>query len=165
MRTLAGSLGVEVDLAVATDRINRRQASRLVKRIVEECWGATRVAVLGLTYKPFTPVAEEAFGVHLARELLAAGLSVSAYDPSCDNELPGIDRADPRRPPWRRRMSSWWQRPGPNSHSSRSSAHRSSSTTGGIVPTGALSPSARIFYQVSGPRLARGSCCEHGRNT
>jgi UDPglucose 6-dehydrogenase len=94
MRSLAASLGVEADLAVATDRINRRQAGALVKKIVDRAGMATRVAILGLTYKPFTPVAEEGFGVHLANELLSAGLSVSAYDPRAVIDLPGVDRTD-----------------------------------------------------------------------
>ncbi len=94
LRSLAASLGVEADIAVATDRINRRQAGVLVQRIVRRTSKVARVAILGLTYKAFTPVAEEAFGVHLARELVLAGLSVSAYDPRAVVELPGVERAD-----------------------------------------------------------------------
>jgi UDPglucose 6-dehydrogenase len=94
MRSLASSFGVQADLATATDRINRRQAAALVARILDQAGNAARVAILGLTYKPFTPVTEEAFGVLLAGELLAAGLAVSAYDPKAVVELPGVERAD-----------------------------------------------------------------------
>lgn len=91
MRALAVSVGVEADLSVATDRINRRQASVLARRI-GAIGGVRRVAILGLTYKPFTPVAEESFGLALAGELLAIGLAVSAYDPKAIAELPGLER-------------------------------------------------------------------------
>ena len=92
LRALAGSLGVEADLAIATDRINRRQARALVERIVDRAGKKAKVAILGLTYKAFTPVAEEGFGVLLAEELLSEGFSVSAYDPRAIVELPAVDR-------------------------------------------------------------------------
>ncbi len=91
-RALAHSLGVEADLAIATDRINRRQTRLLVERIINQAGKEARVAILGLTYKPFTPVTEEGFGALLARELLSEGLSVSAYDPRAIVELDGVHR-------------------------------------------------------------------------
>lgn len=94
MRSLAASFGVQADLAEATDRINRRQAGALAARIFEYAGSGARVAVLGLTYKPFTPVAEEAFGVLLAGELLAREIAVAAYDPKAIVELAGVDRAE-----------------------------------------------------------------------
>ena len=94
LRALAGSLGVEADLAIATDRINRRQTRALVERIIDRAGETARVAILGLTYKVFTPVTEEGFGVLLARELLSEGFSVSAYDPRAIVELAGLDRTE-----------------------------------------------------------------------
>ena len=93
-RALANSLGVEADLAIATDRINRRQTRSLVERIIDQAGKNATVAILGLTFKAFTPVVEEAFGLLLARELLSEGISVSTYDPSAIVELAGVDRAE-----------------------------------------------------------------------
>jgi UDPglucose 6-dehydrogenase len=93
-RALASSLGVEADIAVATDRINRRQTRALVGRIIDQAGKIVKVAILGLTYKAFTSVAEEAFGVSLAQELLSEGLSVSAYDPRAIVELNGVHRTE-----------------------------------------------------------------------
>ena len=93
-RALANSLGVEADLAIATDRINRRQTRSLVERIIDQAGKNATVAILGLTYKAFTPVVEEAFGLLLARELLSEGISVSTYDPSAIDELAGVDRTE-----------------------------------------------------------------------
>lgn len=78
---LARSLGFEADIAVATDAVNRRQAAWLISRLHSQVAVRNRVAVLGLSYKPFTPVVEEAFGLLVANELAATGYEVAAYDP------------------------------------------------------------------------------------
>jgi UDPglucose 6-dehydrogenase len=76
---LARSLGTSAELAETTDRMNRREVERLLARIgpVE----GVRAAVLGLAYKPDTPVVEEAAGIEIARALSAAGARVRAWDP------------------------------------------------------------------------------------
>jgi len=73
--------GVEASLAESTDRVNRRQVELLRSRILELLPEDGTVAVLGLSYKPETPVVEEAQGVQLARALASAGHSVVVYDP------------------------------------------------------------------------------------
>ena len=83
---------MEADLAIATDHINRRQSRLLVRKILDCAGKARKIAVLGLTYKAFTPVAEEGFGALLAVELLSEGLFVSAYDPRAVVDLCGVDR-------------------------------------------------------------------------
>jgi UDPglucose 6-dehydrogenase len=76
---LARSLGTSAEMAETTDRLNRREVDRLLARIgpVEDL----EVAVLGLAYKPDTPVVEESAGLGIARALAAAGARVRAYDP------------------------------------------------------------------------------------
>jgi nucleotide sugar dehydrogenase len=81
---LARSLGLEADIAVATDAVNRRQVPRLISRIRAQVPEGSRIAVLGLSYKPSTPVVEESFGLLVANELAAAGYDVAAYDPAGD---------------------------------------------------------------------------------
>ncbi len=79
---LARSLGVTADIAEATDAINRRQVDRLATRLVGRVPAGGRVAILGLSYKPDTPVVEEAFGMGLAAALVEAGLAVDVHDPA-----------------------------------------------------------------------------------
>jgi UDPglucose 6-dehydrogenase len=77
----AAHCGGRADLALAADAINRRQVERL-KRLVEQfVTPDRRVAILGLAYKPDTPVADASQGVILANLLAEAGLTVTAYDP------------------------------------------------------------------------------------
>lgn len=77
------------DLAVATDRINKRQVKRLVRYALDD--KADPVGVLGLSYKPGTHVTEESAGVQLAEDLVAQGKEVWVYDPAVTREnLPDL---------------------------------------------------------------------------
>lgn len=77
---LAKSLGASADIAEATDRINRRQTEQLADKIYHVVGGRGTVAILGLAYKPNTPVCEESAGVHLANLLCKRGVPVVVYD-------------------------------------------------------------------------------------
>lgn len=78
---LARLVEANADIAEATDRVNRRQIDRLVA-VVEANLGPRRcVAILGLSYKPETPVVDEATGVELASRLAGAGVETIVYDP------------------------------------------------------------------------------------
>ena len=83
----AARAGTRAEIATATDAINRRQVDRVV-RIV--CSRATprrdRIGVLGLSYKPDTPVVEESQGVLLANRLAAAGYATTVFDPAALGE-------------------------------------------------------------------------------
>ncbi len=84
---IAKELGIEANIASTTDSMNRAVADKVVARlrpIIRE--GAT-VAVLGLSYKPFSHVIEESQGVYVAKALSKAGARVVAYDPM-SNEMP-----------------------------------------------------------------------------
>lgn len=81
LATLARSLGLRADVAEATDTINRRQVDRIVGLVQRLAGAATDVAVLGLSYKPDTPVVEESQGVMIARALAQAGHAVFIADP------------------------------------------------------------------------------------
>lgn len=78
---LGRRLGVACDLAEATDRINDHQVERLIGAVEALVEPGRRVAVLGLSYKPHTPVIEESQGVALARFLVENGYRVTAHDP------------------------------------------------------------------------------------
>lgn len=82
---MARALGTSAELAETTDRLNRREVERLVERI-GDVRGRT-VTVLGLAYKPDTPVMEESAGALLAGALADRGARVVAYDPAAGGEL------------------------------------------------------------------------------
>jgi UDPglucose 6-dehydrogenase len=79
---LGRTLGVRCDLAEATDAINDHQIQRLIGAVQAHSTPGQRVGVLGLSYKPDTPVVEESQGVALAAQLSAEGYLVTVYDPA-----------------------------------------------------------------------------------
>jgi UDPglucose 6-dehydrogenase len=78
---LGRKLGVNTDLAEATDRINNHQLQRLIGAVAACADPGQPVAVLGLSYKPDTAVVEESQGIALALALAALGYRVRAFDP------------------------------------------------------------------------------------
>jgi UDPglucose 6-dehydrogenase len=78
---VAHLVGGTADLALSTDAINRRQVSRLADTVRDMIPSGGTAAVLGLSYKPSTPVIEESQGVMLAKVLKDAGLEVVVHDP------------------------------------------------------------------------------------
>jgi UDPglucose 6-dehydrogenase len=90
----AESHGVDAALARTTDRKNRALAPHLLARLGVAVGPSTTVALLGLAYKPHTPVTEESQAMHLASALQARGARVLAHDPMADamspRELQGV---------------------------------------------------------------------------
>ena len=78
---LARSLGARADIAEATDKLNRHQIDRLAAATLRLLDGRSRVAVLGLSYKPETAVIEESQGVALAARLSEERREVYVHDP------------------------------------------------------------------------------------
>lgn len=77
----AKNCGVDAKIARATDEINQLQVPNLVKKTLKYLPENKAVAVLGLAYKPNTPVIEESPSVTLVEELLKNGVMVTVYDP------------------------------------------------------------------------------------
>ncbi len=77
----ARKLGARADVAEATDRINNYQIERLAGLVAKFAKAGTRIAILGLSYKPQTPVVEESHSVKLAAHLADAGYVVAVHDP------------------------------------------------------------------------------------
>jgi UDPglucose 6-dehydrogenase len=73
--------GVEATLAEATDAVNRRQTLRLTELVLDHLPDGGCAGILGLSYKPDTPVVEQSPGLLLARELSSRGVAVVVYDP------------------------------------------------------------------------------------
>lgn len=90
---IAKELGVEAQLAATTDSMNRSVAQKIVKRLRPMLRENATVAVLGLSYKPFSHVTEESQGVYIAKQLSKSGIRVVAFDPmSSDMALEEIRR-------------------------------------------------------------------------
>jgi len=86
--TLARSLGCAVPLAEATDTFNRQQTVMLADLVQSHLPDGGQVGILGLTYKPDTPVLDESPGLLLALELIGRGVSLRAFDPATLVGLP-----------------------------------------------------------------------------
>lgn len=78
---LARALGTGAGLAEETHAMNDRFVERAVNELQAIARGGGRIAVLGLAYKPHTPVTDESAGLKIARGLRARGVRVVAYDP------------------------------------------------------------------------------------
>jgi len=78
---IARELGVEAKLAETTDSMNRALAANVARRLESTIRKGCTVAVLGLSYKPYSHVTEESQGVYVATHLSKIGYRVVAFDP------------------------------------------------------------------------------------
>lgn len=68
-------------LASSTDRLNSELGERTVTKVADLCLPDHTAVVLGLSYKPGSPVLEGSAALRLAEGLLEHGVPVVAYDP------------------------------------------------------------------------------------
>lgn len=76
--------GLEIDLAVATDKVNQRQKGLLFRKLRAHLEGDVRgkkICVWGLAFKPKTDDLRESAALTLIDALLAEGAIVRAHDP------------------------------------------------------------------------------------
>jgi UDPglucose 6-dehydrogenase len=78
---LARGLGRPAALAEATDQVNRTRVGQLEEWVKSQLRDGACVGVLGLSYKPATPVVEESQSLELARRLADSGTPVVVHDP------------------------------------------------------------------------------------
>jgi UDPglucose 6-dehydrogenase len=78
----AESVGVKAELPITVHRANLSQVRRVIK-IIEQLKlnHNKKIGILGLSYKPDTPIVEESQSIMLARELSSKGYVVHVYDP------------------------------------------------------------------------------------
>jgi UDPglucose 6-dehydrogenase len=78
----AESVGVKAELPITVHRANLTQVGRVIK-IIEQLKlnHGKKIGILGLSYKPDTPIVEESQSIILARELSSQGYVVHVYDP------------------------------------------------------------------------------------
>jgi UDPglucose 6-dehydrogenase len=80
----ARELGLELELASTTDRVNSRQKGVLARKLRAALGGDLRgkkIAIWGLSFKPRTDDCRESPALALIDALLADGASVAAHDP------------------------------------------------------------------------------------
>jgi UDPglucose 6-dehydrogenase len=83
---IANGLGYQADLPKAIENFNRQLVGKLANRVYEHVSPGARIGILGLAYKPDTPVVEESQGILLANELARQGLKVMGFDPLANDE-------------------------------------------------------------------------------
>jgi nucleotide sugar dehydrogenase len=91
---LARTLGVKNEIAEATDRFNRTLPERFADKLVKLIKPGSTVAVLGLSYKPFSCVVEESQGVFLAQALSRNNYTVIGYDPLANENAKHVLKDD-----------------------------------------------------------------------
>jgi UDPglucose 6-dehydrogenase len=79
---LAQMLDVDSPLAEATNSANERRLETILAKVIRELSPGGTVGVLGLAYKPQTPVTEGSPGVALASALALQDRAVLVYDPA-----------------------------------------------------------------------------------
>lgn len=77
----ARKYGQAAKLAEATDEVNQLQIHHLKELVLKHLPADGKVAILGLAYKPNTPVIEESAAIKLIEELLGRGVKITVYDP------------------------------------------------------------------------------------
>jgi UDPglucose 6-dehydrogenase len=88
LSTAAERAGVGFPLATHVDFLNAGRTERLAE-IVQEA-GKGTVGILGMAYKPDTPVCEESAGLRLSERLLGLGRDIIVYDPLALDEARAV---------------------------------------------------------------------------
>ena len=78
---------MKAKLAETVDEVNRDQAARIVKMIEKislesgKIKSKIKISVLGLSYKPNTPIIEDSQAIDIVENLINKGYNVIVYDP------------------------------------------------------------------------------------
>lgn len=91
--------GVDISLLREVDRINQRQADRLLDKVRRALWvidGKT-ISVLGLAFKPETDDIREAASLKIVPALLAEGASIRLHDPQAMRNFQRVVAEQPER--------------------------------------------------------------------
>jgi UDPglucose 6-dehydrogenase len=81
LSTWSLEMGLNADLAIATQSINNRQPSVTFERVIKLLAKESLVLIIGLVYKPRTEVLEQSQSLELARNLKNKSHLVSIFDP------------------------------------------------------------------------------------
>jgi UDPglucose 6-dehydrogenase len=75
------TIGAPSRMPRTVDLFNAEHGRYVLRKILETAPVGSRIAILGLAYKPGTPIVDESFSLHLARWLAAEGREVTGWDP------------------------------------------------------------------------------------
>lgn len=89
----ARDYGNKAKISELVDEINEEQLSRIVHLAEEKLEKGDKVAILGLSYKPDTPIVEESQAVEIARTLVEKGYQVAVYDPQAMENVHRVEGA------------------------------------------------------------------------
>jgi len=93
-------LGVDFGILNEVAKINHEARRAVVDKVRDALWhlDGKRIGMLGLSFKPNTDDLREAASIDVARDLLADGAQVIAYDPVAGHQaarqVPGLELAD-----------------------------------------------------------------------
>lgn len=93
LQWFAGKMGKRVPIANIVHRFNADIPFQMSYFITVRLNIADKIAVLGISYKPFSPVVEESQGLALVEKLMTKGYKVVGMDPM-DVGVPGIKKFD-----------------------------------------------------------------------
>lgn len=92
LAAFAERISVDALIPSATDEINDRQPTQILISVLDLDPRPEMIAVLGLAYKPDTPVVERSQSVDVANLLVTQGFTVRAFDPLVESgKCEGLD--------------------------------------------------------------------------
>jgi UDPglucose 6-dehydrogenase len=80
------AVGIPDQMPRMVDRCNEEHGRFVLSRVLEAAAPGSRVGLIGLAYKPGTPVIERSFAIDLAGWLVAEGRTVTVWDPLAMDE-------------------------------------------------------------------------------
>jgi UDPglucose 6-dehydrogenase len=80
LAALYGNLEISDALPIATEQVNNSHVEFIKGYVVQNIEGSKKVGVIGISYKPGTPVIEESPGVAIVDALMDQGLDVTTWD-------------------------------------------------------------------------------------
>ncbi len=90
MASFMGLVGMPATIFNAVDRANSDHAHYVLSQVLNVAPRESRVGVLGLAYKPGTPILDRSFGIDLAAWLAAEGRQVVGWDPMANKEADAV---------------------------------------------------------------------------
>ncbi len=87
--SIGHGLGIDTGLLNSVEEINASAKENVVNKIIKNAKGK-RIALWGLAFKPNTDDVRSATSLVVISELLAAGYSITAYDPKAATNVKGI---------------------------------------------------------------------------
>ena len=82
---LANQFGLDAKQIIATDEINKQQDNRLYNIVKQS--NKKNISILGLSFKPHSPVIIESPSIKLIKNLLKDNKTINVYDPLCLDEV------------------------------------------------------------------------------